>query len=84
MKNCEKNLRICKNCKWHDNFTGVCFNGDSEYRADFTESKFKCELWEDVYSRQTNDSNNQSKSIKRQKLIEKLDMLMFLHFQATE
>ena len=25
----------CKGCKWHDEFSWACCNGDSEYRADF-------------------------------------------------
>lgn len=36
----------CGNCKWHDDFSGACFNGESEYRADFTTSAFSCEKWE--------------------------------------
>ena len=30
----------------HDDFTWVCFNGDSEYCADFTEPECCCEFWE--------------------------------------
>lgn len=41
----------CGNCAYHDNFTGVCFNGDSEHRADFTENDYKCEVWVDVHSK---------------------------------
>lgn len=37
---------ICKSCKWHDDFTAVCFNGDSEYRADFTDDDESCPKWE--------------------------------------
>lgn len=36
----------CKTCGKHDNFTCVCFNGDSEHCADFTGSEFCCEFWE--------------------------------------
>ena len=36
----------CKNCRKHDDFTWVCFNGDSKYCADFTGSEFYCEFWE--------------------------------------
>ena len=25
----------CEGCKWHEDFTWVCFNGESEYCADF-------------------------------------------------
>ena len=27
----------CSTCAWHDGYTWVCFNGNSEYRADFTD-----------------------------------------------
>lgn len=36
----------CKTCRKHDNFTCVCFNGDSKHCADFTGSEFCCEFWE--------------------------------------
>ena len=36
----------CGYCKWHEDFSGVCFNGESEYRADFTTSDFVCDQWE--------------------------------------
>ena len=39
-------MKACKTCKWHDNFTGACFNGDSIYRADFTDNCFICEEYE--------------------------------------
>ena len=35
----------CKTCRKHDDFTWVCFNGDSEYCADFTEPECCCEFW---------------------------------------
>ena len=40
--------KCCKTCKKHDDFTWVCFNGDSEHYADFTEPDCVCEFWEDV------------------------------------
>ena len=40
------NEKSCKNCRKHDNFTCVCFNGDSKHCADFTGSEFFCEFWE--------------------------------------
>lgn len=40
------NEKSCKNCRKHDNFTCVCFNGDSKHCADFTGSEFCCEFWE--------------------------------------
>ena len=38
--------KCCKTCRKHDDFTWVCFNSDSEYRADFTEPECCCEFWE--------------------------------------
>lgn len=39
--------KCCATCKWHDDFTGACCNGDSEYRADFTGPEHVCEEWEE-------------------------------------
>lgn len=36
----------CGRCKWYEPFQGVCFNGDSEFRADFTDPKDSCPQWE--------------------------------------
>ena len=36
----------CATCRWYEDFQGVCCNGDSEYRADFTEPEDGCECWE--------------------------------------
>lgn len=36
----------CLNCKWWEEYTAVCCNGDSEYRADFTDKDFCCGEWE--------------------------------------
>lgn len=35
-------------CKWRDDFTWICFNGDSEMRADIVDDDYfrKCELFE--------------------------------------
>ena len=42
-KNCKKQ---CSNCAWwYDD--GICCNGDSEYRADWTEKDFVCKEWEE-------------------------------------
>ncbi len=41
-----KTERKCENCKWYAEFEGVCCNGDSEYRADFTDKDFCCEEFE--------------------------------------
>ena len=36
----------CATCRWYAEFEGVCCNGDSEWRADFTEPEDCCECWE--------------------------------------
>lgn len=36
----------CSTCKWYEDFQGVCFNGDSEHRVDFTGPEDGCEEWE--------------------------------------
>ena len=38
--------KTCSTCRWYASFEGVCCNGDSEYRADFTEPEDSCECWE--------------------------------------
>lgn len=38
---------VCGTCKWYEGFAGVCFNGDSEHRAGFTEPDETCEEWEE-------------------------------------
>lgn len=40
--------KSCETCKWHDEFTWACFNGDSEKRADFTDNEDVCESWEGI------------------------------------
>lgn len=40
------NKRKCSNCKYWDDFTGVCFNGNSDERADFTDGEFVCKWHE--------------------------------------
>lgn len=39
--------RKCGNCEYHDDFTGACFNSNSDHRADFTDNEFvcKCHAW---------------------------------------
>lgn len=39
--------KTCSTCRWYEDFNGVCCNGDSEYRADFTEPEDGCECWEE-------------------------------------
>lgn len=40
-----KDRKCCKTCAYHDDWTWVCFNGDSENRADFTQEDFVCSCW---------------------------------------
>ena len=40
------NYGECKNCKFYDTFTGVCFNGESNYRGDITNEDTKCTRFE--------------------------------------
>lgn len=44
----ETSDRNCRNCKWHEDFTGVCFNSNAEERADFTSDEFSCKCHEYV------------------------------------
>lgn len=39
-------IKRCENCRWFDDFTWCCYNGASEWRADFTAPGFVCEQWE--------------------------------------
>ena len=41
-----KDKKCCRTCKWHDDFSWVCFNGESEKRADFTNNDDCCIEWE--------------------------------------
>lgn len=36
----------CKTCKWHDDWSAVCCNGESPHCADFTDPDCCCERWE--------------------------------------
>lgn len=36
----------CETCKYHDDFSWVCFNGLSPDRADFTDNDSCCDEWE--------------------------------------
>lgn len=40
-------FNYCCTCAWHDGYTWVCFNGNSEYRADFTDPENTCPAWEE-------------------------------------
>ena len=37
--------KTCETCDWHDAFTWACCNGDSPYRADFTDKQDTCDKW---------------------------------------
>lgn len=43
-RNAKMKHTCCVGCKWHDEFTWACFNGDSEYCADFVNDG--CPLYE--------------------------------------
>ena len=38
--------KCCETCDWYEDYQGVCFNGDSEHCADFTEPADGCKCWE--------------------------------------
>lgn len=42
--------KCCGSCRWHDDFTWACFNGDSPNCADFTDPEDSCECWEPKYN----------------------------------
>ncbi len=37
----------CGSCNWYEDFSGVCFNGDSENAADFMDPEACCGEWEE-------------------------------------
>lgn len=49
-----KKIQKCSTCFWHEDFTGVCFNGESEHCADFTDDDDGC----DVYKKKSNEESN--------------------------
>jgi hypothetical protein len=38
--------KCCATCAWYEDFQGVCCNGDSPHRADFTDPDQRCREWE--------------------------------------
>lgn len=38
--------KICCNCRWHESYTWVCFNGLSLNCTDVTDVEDSCEHWE--------------------------------------
>lgn len=41
----------CLNCKYYENFVGVCTCPESEWRADSRDDDNVCERWEDKYGK---------------------------------
>ena len=39
--------KTCCTCRWHESYTGVCFNGRSPNCADFTDQEDSCKGWEE-------------------------------------
>lgn len=39
--------KSCKTCAYHDDWTWVCFNPESDNGADFTDESYVCERWRD-------------------------------------
>lgn len=48
MKNTGVTMNYTDSCKWRDYFTWICFNGDSEKRADVADDDYclECRLFE--------------------------------------
>ena len=46
-------MKNCNNCHWYEKYIGVCFNGDSEWCADYPPTEEGCKCWEEenVYER---------------------------------
>ena len=38
--------KTCATCDWYEPYNGVCCNGDSPHRADFTDPEDGCDKWE--------------------------------------
>ena len=38
--------KCCENCAYHDDWTWVCFNPESEKRANFTDNEDSCAEWD--------------------------------------
>ena len=55
--------KCCNNCRKHDDFTWVCFNGDSEHCADFRCLDDSCECWEGVENDRTRSKENSKRFI---------------------
>lgn len=40
-------INKCENCKYYEDFAGVCCNADSDFRADFVDEEFSCNKWKE-------------------------------------
>lgn len=40
-------IKYCDNCLWYESHLGICCNGESDRRADYTEAEDCCEQWEE-------------------------------------
>lgn len=40
--------KLCGFCIYHDEFTWVCFNGNSQYCADYIAPDRTCRFWESI------------------------------------
>lgn len=44
----EKEPKYCGNCAFYINYSGVCINADSDYRADFRLKDDDCKEWTEI------------------------------------
>lgn len=51
IKDCYQPERTCGTCRWHDDFSWVCFNGESPNCADFTNTDDTCPAYEPAEQR---------------------------------
>ena len=49
MKNA-KAKKTCDTCHWYEKYIGVCFNGNSEWCADYPDTNVGCKCWEEENS----------------------------------
>ena len=72
--------KTCATCRWWEDFNGVCFNGDSKHRADFTDPEDGCECWgghtpmhEKTHANAIENARVQSKAAKNKTMLTKND-----------
>lgn len=70
----------CSTCRWYEDYQGVCFNGDSEFCADFTDPEDGCECWvghtpmhEKTHADAIENARVQSKTAKNKTMLTKND-----------